>query len=156
MQTPLPTGIALAGALAFATPTVAQQNPVFGTWITESGSARVKLDRCPDPALGPVCGTIVGLTDPVGPDGKPVAPESAVDWRNADPSQRTRKVLGTVMLWGFKGDGAGAFEGGRIYNGGNGKTYDANMALRADGRLAVRGYVGLPLLGESQLWTRAR
>ena len=57
------------------------------------------------------------------------------------------------MPWGFEGDGAGAFEGGRIYNGSNGKTYDANTALRADGRLTVRGSIGGPLLGESQLRT---
>jgi uncharacterized protein (DUF2147 family) len=46
------------------------------------------------------------------------------------------------------------FEGGQIYNASNGKTYNANITLQPDGRLGLRGYVGSPMFGETQVWTR--
>jgi len=46
------------------------------------------------------------------------------------------------------------FEEGQIYNGENGKTYNANISLQPDGKLRLRGYVGSPMFGETQLWTR--
>ncbi len=135
----------------------AQQSPVMGTWQTASGSAQVKIERCADPASGPICGSVVVLGQPTSADGKPVAPEAAVDWRNPDPAKRSQKVLGMTMLWGFKATAnPGAFEGGQIYNGSSGKTYTSNITLQPDGKLEVRGYVGVPLFGESQVWTRVK
>ena len=32
-------------------------------------------------------------------------------------------------------------------------SYDAILALRPDGRLGLRGYLGLPLFGQTQLWS---
>ena len=49
-----------------------------------------------------------------------------------------------------------SFEDGKIYNGENGKIYNANISLQADGTLRLRGYVGTPLFGETQVWTRVR
>ena len=146
--------MALSMALSMGTAS-AQQSPVMGVWRTESGNAQIRIGKCADAASGPVCGAVVALASPTGPDGKPVAAEQATDWRNSDPALRARKVLGTTMLWGFKAAASpGSFEGGQIYNGNNGKTYSANMTLLPDGKLQVRGYVGTPLFGESQVWTR--
>lgn len=146
------TGIALAG---WATAVTAQPATILGVWRTEAGSAQIRIERCRDASSGPVCGSIVGLSNATGLDGRTVDPEMATDWRNADPALRSRKILGSTMLWGFKGTtDATAFTGGTIYNGSNGKTYSANITLLPDGRLQVRGYVGTPLLGESQVWTR--
>ena len=41
-----------------------------------------------------------------------------------------------------------AFEDGHVYNGENGKTYNANVSLQPDGYCACGGYVGSVLLGE--------
>ena len=63
--------------------------------------------------------------------------------------------IGMPLIWGFKATSdPGTFESGQIYNGENGKTYSANISLQADGKLRLRGYVGSPMLGETQLWTR--
>jgi uncharacterized protein (DUF2147 family) len=133
----------------------AQQPSVMGTWLTASGKAQVRIGACSNPASGPVCGFIVGLIDPKGPDGVVVAPEVATDWRNTDPALRSRKVLGMPLIWGFKkGSDANTFEDGQIYNGENGKTYNANISLQPDGKLRLRGYVGSPMFGETQIWTR--
>ncbi|UYN97370.1 MAG: DUF2147 domain-containing protein [Enhydrobacter sp.] len=135
----------------------AQDSKVVGTWLTASGTAQVKIGPCPDAASGPVCGFIVGLINPKGPDGKVVAPEVATDYRNADPKLRDRKVIGMPLIWGFKKTGdPNVFEGGQIYNGENGKIYSANIGVESDGRLRLRGYSGSPMFGETQYWTRVQ
>jgi uncharacterized protein (DUF2147 family) len=144
---------ALLGTMASAAS--AQQSSVMGTWLTASGKAQVRIAACADPKVGPVCGTIVGLNNPTGPDGAVVAPDVATDWRNSDAALRGRKVLGMPIIWGFKATSdANAFEEGQIYNGENGKIYNANISLQPDGKLRLRGYVGAPMFGETQFWTR--
>lgn len=146
----------LAAALAlFAAPAVAQQAGVMGTWLSASGVAQIRISPCADAASGPLCGFVVGLIDPKGPDGKVVAPEAVSDYRNQNPALRSRKVIGMPLIWGFKKtSNANAFEGGQIYNGEDGKIYSANIDLEADGRLKLRGYVGSPMFGQTQYWTR--
>jgi len=148
----------LAALLAALAPAAsAQTSPVMGTWLSASGVAQVRIEPCPDPANGPLCGFIVGLINPKGPNGVAVAPEAATDYRNENPALRSRKVLGMPLIWGFKKTAdANAFEGGQIYNGENGKTYSANITLQPDGTLRLRGYVGSPMFGETQVWTRVK
>ncbi|HET6223785.1 MAG TPA: hypothetical protein VFE11_16535, partial [Dongiaceae bacterium] len=55
----------------------AQPSSVMGTWLTASGKAQVRIAPCPDPKNGPICGIIVGLIEPKGPDGTVVAPDVA-------------------------------------------------------------------------------
>ena len=144
---------ALLGLLASSA--AGQQGSVMGTWLTASGKAQVRISPCPDPANGPICGFIVGLINPTGPNGTVVAPEVATDFRNGNPALRGRKVLGMPLIWGFKKTSdPNTFEDGQIYNGENGKIYNANISLQPDGKLRLRGYVGAPMFGETQIWTR--
>jgi len=142
--------------LASSLPATAQAPSVMGTWLTQSKAAEVRLAPCPDPSRGPLCGTIVKLVNPRGPDGNVVAPEAAVDFRNSDPALKGRKILGMVLLYDFKAAGPNAYEEGTIYSAENGKTYKANISLQADGTLRLRGYVGSPMFGETQVWTRVQ
>lgn len=145
--------VALLGMMASTAS--AQQGAVMGTWLTASGKAQVRIAPCPDLKTGPICGTIVGLIEPRGPDGTVVAPDVATNWRNANSALRGRKVLGMPLIWGFKKTSdPNVFEEGQIYNGENGKIYNANISLQPDGKLRLRGYVGAPMFGETQFWTR--
>ncbi|HSI02746.1 MAG TPA: DUF2147 domain-containing protein [Reyranella sp.] len=147
--------VLLAAVLALLAAPASAQSGVMGTWLTASGVAQVRIGPCSDAASGAVCGLVVGLVNPKGPDGQVVAPEAATDYRNENPALRSRKVIGMPLIWGFKkGSDANSFEDGKIYNGENGKTYSANISLQADGKLRLRGYVGSPMFGETQLWTR--
>jgi uncharacterized protein (DUF2147 family) len=147
--------LVLALVVLFASSASAQQTGVMGTWLTASGVAQVKIGPCSNPKDGPVCGFIVGLINPKGPNGQVVAPEVATDYRNENPALQSRKVIGMPLIWGFtKTSDPNTFEGGQIYNGENGKIYTANMSLQPDGKLRLRGYVGTPLFGETQIWTR--
>jgi len=149
--------ILAAGAMVLlaTSSAAAQESKTFGTWLTASGVAQVRIGPCADTSGGALCGFVVGLINPKGPDGKVVAPEAAVDYRNENPGLRGRKVIGMPLIWGFKkGSDPNTFEDGKIYNGEDGKTYSANISLQPDGKLRLRGYVGSPMLGQTQLWTR--
>jgi uncharacterized protein (DUF2147 family) len=148
--------LALA-SLVIALPAVAQAPSIMGTWLTASGVAQVQIAPCAEAARGPVCGHIVNLINPKGPDGVVVAPEVATDYRNADPALRSRKVIGMALIYDFKKtNDPNVFEDGKIYNGENGKIYSANISLQPDGTLRLRGYVGSPMFGETQVWTRVK
>lgn len=148
--------IALAAA-SIGWPAAAQGPSVMGVWLSASKVAEIEIAPCADVAHGPICGTVVKLLDPKDADGKPMAPEDVTDAYNVEPGLRGRKVLGMVLLYDFKkGTAPNSYEEGTIYNGENGKTYNANVRLQADGTLRVRGYVGRTFFGETQIWTRVR
>lgn len=67
---------------------------------------------------------------------------------------KDQPVVGMTILSGMKPEG-GAYAGGQILDPGNGKTYKSKMTLADDGKkLQVRGYIGTPLLGRTQVWNR--
>jgi len=145
--------IVIAGSTAAS----AQSGSVMGTWLVASKAAQVQIAPCPDPANGPICGTIVKLLEAKNADGKDVDPATATDVNNADPSLRRRKIVGIVLIHDFKKtNDPNAFEEGTIYNGENGKTYKANIRLQPDGTLRLRGYIGSTMFGETQIWTRVQ
>jgi uncharacterized protein (DUF2147 family) len=147
--------IAVAVLVLVAVPASAQQSGLMGLWLTTTGVAQVRVAPCPDTASGPLCGVVVALIDPKGPDGKVVASDAAIDYRNENAALRSRKIVGMPLFWGFKATSEpNTFEGGRIYNAEDGKTYGANISLQPDGKLRLRGYIGTPILGETRLWTR--
>lgn len=69
-------------------------------------------------------------------------------------ARKNKPVLGMVIAWGLKRDGQ-AWTGGRILDPDNGKEYSAKMTPVAGSRkLEVRGFLGLALLGRTQVWLR--
>lgn len=117
---------------------------VLGEWLTAEGKARVLLFKCGEE----VCGKIVWLKEPMK-NGK-----ETVDDKNPDLALRGRPVTGLEILRGFQFDGEDEWTGGKIYDPESGDTYSAKLVLQEDGRLKLRGYVLIPLLGRSEYWTR--
>jgi uncharacterized protein (DUF2147 family) len=63
-------------------------------------------------------------------------------------------VVGLVILSGLKKDGV-AYTGGQILDPDNGKVYSSKINLTDGGKkLDVRGYIGVSILGRSQIWNR--
>lgn len=118
-----------------------------GLWLVEDQHGVIDIAEC---GAGELCGRIVWFVPAPRDVGKP-----PFDGRNPDPALRGRPICGMVMMGGFKPAGEHEWSGGWIYDPESGDTYHARMALEADGRLRLRGYIGIPLFGETQLWTRS-
>jgi len=131
-------------ALALLATTAAQAapDPVCGRWLTEDkqGTVHVYLE-----ADGKLAGRIVAGSGPNERDDK-----------NPDPAQRSRPLPGLKLMQGFSRDGDG-WRGGEIYDPDEGKTYKATarLAEKSADTLLLHGYVGLPMFGRTEEWTRA-
>ena len=115
----------------------AMAQDVVGKWKLDDGSAIVEVYKQGDAYNG----KIVWLQNPTEPDGTP-----AVDTNNPDPSLRKRQLIGLNMLSGLK-KADGEYSGGKIYDPGNGKTYNCSMkvegnVLKVRGSLDKRGLIG--------------
>ncbi|MGE5626030.1 MAG: DUF2147 domain-containing protein [Bacillota bacterium] len=125
---------------------------VLGQWLTADGKARVEVVKDGDSYDG----KIVWLKEPVYPadDKKGMGGETKIDRENPDKTLQNRPILGLPLIQGFKYDGGNVWVDGSIYDPESGKTYSCKMTLMMDGRLKVRGYVGISLFGRTEIWTR--
>lgn len=71
-----------------------------------------------------------------------------------DGEMKNKPVIGMTFLWGLKREGD-EWTGGGVLDPKNGKIYNAKVSLTDGGaRLRMRGYIGTPLLGRTQVWLR--
>ncbi len=144
-----PVMLLLCGALAFLPGAArAQGASPLGVWATAGGKSHIQVYRCGSF----LCGKIVWLKQPNGKDGKP-----ARDRHNPDPGKRSQPIVGLRIISGLKpGASATEWKDGTVYDPENGKSYGVQITLSGAGKLAVRGYEGLPMLGETKTWTRVK
>ncbi|MDP4004348.1 DUF2147 domain-containing protein [Methylobacterium sp. NEAU K] len=117
-----------------------------GTYLTEDGRARVRLEKC-GAANDRLCGYVVWLKVPLSDKGEP-----RVDFKNPDPKKQTRPSLGHQLIMGLKPNADAHYEG-KIYNSEDGKSYDVTIWTDAPGELTVRGCL-IAFLCKSQTWTK--
>jgi len=118
-----------------------------GYWLTEKKSGIIEVFPCPDGDA--LCGRIAWFRikpDDPNPQG--------LDLKNPDPALRTHSLCGLVFMKGFKADEPNDWEDGSVYDPDSGKTWHATMKLRDDGTLRLHGYIGVSLIGASEIWTR--
>lgn len=116
-----------------------------GLWLTQKEGVIVDLYECGEDAL---CGRTVWLKKMTNKDGSP-----RLDAENPDPALRARHWCGIEVITGAKSVAPGEWKGGEIYDPKTGDTFDFDIETAGE-RLKVRGYLGLPLLGKSETWTR--
>ena len=131
---------------------VNQATAMVGVWTTQDGKARVQIVEQGSRFKG----QIVWLKEPLFPDNDPrgMAGKPKVDRNNPDGHLRTRAILGLPLLEGFHYAGDDVWSGGTIYDPESGKTYSCSINLTKDGSLRIRGYVGIPLFGRTEIWKR--
>jgi uncharacterized protein (DUF2147 family) len=66
---------------------------------------------------------------------------------------KNKPILGLVIIKGLKKKGD-FYEGGKVTDPKNGKSYHCKMTLEGKDKLIVRGYIGISLFGRSQTWFR--
>ena len=112
-----------------------------GRWLTERGDGVVEITRCG----AALCGRIVG--------GQ-IAPGASDIGRDVHDAP----LCGLTLFSDMRPDEAGPDHGGpwngHVYNPLDGRVYAARLTMPGPDRLRLRGYIGLPLLGASELWTR--
>ena len=117
------------------------KDAVVGTWLTGKGNGKVQIYKEGDKYNG----KIVWLKEPNYEDGKP-----KVDKHNPDKTKQGTLLLGSVLMKGFIFD-EDRWTYGTIYDAENGKTYSCKISYR-DGKLDVRGYIGISLIGRTDTW----
>jgi len=132
--------LGLLALLAFVLPAAAQS--ATGLWRTiddEDGepSSHVEIYE----QGGELFGRIIKLL-----------PEGQLCDDCADQFQGSN-MQGVVILRDMEPDGE-KWSGGNIIDPGNGRTYRCKMELSGPNRLRVRGFLGISLLGRTQVWER--
>lgn len=145
--------LAVLGGLLAVTALVPSHEPnvsvdhVLGPWLTGKKGAVIDIYRC---ARGKeLCGRIAWLKKPYHKDG-----ELKRDPENPSPSLRKRPLCGIQVFTGLRRTSADTWGRGRVYNPEDGRRYRAYVRVNDDGTLYIRGYIGIPLIGRSETWTR--
>ena len=133
--------ILLGVAIAFgiSTSSAAREMPMeaspLGLWTTSNGDGVIEIGWCGES----LCGRIVGIKRAPG------AP-MPTDYQG-------RSQCGLTIITGERPTQDGNWLG-YVTNPRDGKQYQAEIWLDDEGRLKLRGFVGIPLLGRTETWQR--
>lgn len=134
----------LFGASFTAAPSSADD--IVGVWKTGEGTAMVRIYKNGEKYQG----RVVWLKEPNDPEtGKP-----KVDKNHPEEASRTRPILGLINVWGFVYKEDNTWDDGNIYDPKNGSTYSCTIRMTSPNTLEVRGYIGVSLIGRTDVWTR--
>jgi uncharacterized protein (DUF2147 family) len=127
--------LVLACATAATSAAHAQPEPV-GYWQTKDGGGVVEVTVCGNALCAHLAGIVLDHPDDPMP----------TDWRG-NPQCGVQLISNARLidsnLWR-----------GKITDPRDGNVYDVELHIDRDGRLAVRGFLGLALLGRTDHWTR--
>ena len=107
-----------------------------GLWLTEDHDGIIKVFGCG----GSLCAEIAGVILDHAADPTPVD-HRGVSQCHLELISDAREIR--VNLWK-----------GHIIDPRNGSIYGVELHLDPHGNLALRGFLGIPLLGHTQTWTR--
>ena len=117
------------------------EDDIFGEWWTEKKDGRIRFSKYRN-------GTYTGVLT--------WSKKPRPDTENDNPKLRSRSVVGIILMWGLRYDADGEFEDGDVYNPEDGNTYRFEAKVLDASTLKIRGYMGLSILGQSQIWKRYR
>ncbi len=122
------------------------RDAIVGQWANASGEAHVDVSKRNNKYYG----KIVWLKNPKDDKGN-----TKVDSKNPNESLKSKPILELEILNDFVFDGQ-KWTDGKIYDPKSGKTYSCNITLREDGNLNIRGYIGISIIGRSEVWKKVK
>jgi uncharacterized protein (DUF2147 family) len=123
----------------------AQSNRIVGVWLTADKSAKIEIVQREKNFTG----TMIWLEMDRDEQGKPLT-----DTQNPDPSKQSRLLRGLEIIPNLVYK-EGKWKG-TIYDPESGKTYSSEIVLLNENMLEVTGYIGLPMFGQTEKWTRVK
>lgn len=137
-------------AAMFALPAAwaAQNDSPVGLWKTiDDASGKPKALVRITENQGVVQGRIEKLFREPGEDPNPKCDK-------CEGANKDQPIIGMTILTGMKKDGD-AYDGGHIIDPKDGAVYKSKITLTDGGKkLKMRGYIGMPMLGRTQVWVR--
>jgi uncharacterized protein (DUF2147 family) len=138
------------GLLFATTLALAQSMTPAGLWKTVDDSTKKEksLVRIVE-ANGVYTGKVEKIIDPD-------APKDAL-CKDCSDERKDKPIVGMTIIRNIKAsaDDKTVFDGGDILDPNNGKVYKVKLTVTDKGaKLDVRGYIGMPLLGRTQTWSR--
>ena len=131
-------------ALLFTPLVIAAESPA-GTWTTiDDATGKKRLIVRLAVADDTLTGTIVKVYPQPGDSGF---------CRKCPGNFKDKSVKNLQFIWGLKDKGNGVWDGGQILDPKTGKIYRAKMTLDDD-KLHVRGYLGISVIGRTQIWVK--
>lgn len=119
---------------------------LVGVWKPSDGRSMIKIEKIGNKYYG----RVVWLIEPNNEDGTP-----RTDINNPDESLRTTPLKGLRMLKDFVfDDSEKMWQDGTIYDPKNGSTYNCKIELTSENTIEIRGYIGTPVFGRTDVWTR--
>lgn len=139
----VPAATAATSAVADASaqaPADAQVGQILGRWLTETRDGIIEISVAAD---GTYQGRLIGGDAP-----------KRVDTNNPDPARRSELLLGQIILQRLSYKGQGQWSGGSVYDPNTGRNYRCSVEMIDADHLRLHGFIGISILGRSQLWTR--
>lgn len=120
----------------------AADSTVAGIWWSPRKDAKIELYFDSNGAL---TGRLIAM---------PTRTAQDVDVKNPESRLRTRRVLGLVIFTGFRQESKTRWVDGKVYDPESGGTFSSQISMEDNEHVIVRGYLGLPLFGRNETFTR--
>jgi len=122
-----------------------KEESILAVWKSADGNGKIQVYRRSNFYYGKI--VMVKFENQTGAE--------VLDVKNPDPLKRKNQVLGMEILKGFSYAGDGVWNDGTIYDPKTGKTYSCKLTLQSPNELKIRGYIGISLLGRTEIWKRS-
>jgi uncharacterized protein (DUF2147 family) len=131
----------------FFIPAMAQnKDAIIGKWLNSTGEAHIDISKRGTKYYG----KISWVKNPKNQQGIAI-----VDAKNPDPSLRSKSIVGLEILKDFVYED-GKWTDGSLYDPKSGKEYSGNITMKGNDVLHMRGYIGISIIGRTEIWKRVK
>ncbi|MDQ8005814.1 MAG: DUF2147 domain-containing protein [Pedobacter sp.] len=123
-----------------------KKDDILGKWLNPSGEGQIEIYKRGDKFFG----KLAWIKEPNDEKGKP-----KTDEKNPTESLRSKPLLGLEILKNFVFDD-GKWIDGTIYDPKSGKTYSCKISLKDANQLSIRGFIGVSLIGRTEVFKRVK